>query len=504
MTGGTTLIMNLTDRIITEALTFDDLLLVPAKSEVLPKDVSLKTKLTKKIELNIPIVSAAMDTVTESKLAIALAHQGGIGFIHKNMSIAEQAEEVRRVKLYQNGMITDPVTLSPNVTLENADERCGYYKVSGFPVVDENNKLIGIITNRDIKYREDKETLVKDMMTPREKLITAYVGTTVDEAKALLLEHRIEKLPIVDDEDNLVGLVTIKDIEKTISYPNSCNDEQGRLRVGGAVGIGPDTLDRVRALAAVDVDVIAVDSAHGHSAGVLNVIKLIKAEFPDLQVIGGNIATAVAAKDLIEAGADAVKVGIGPGSICTTRVVTGVGVPQATAVADVSEYCRTVGVPVIADGGLKLSGDFVKAIAAGASVCMFGSMFAGCEETPGEEILFNGRRYKTYVGMGSLAAMKRGSSDRYFQGNDKNEIKIEAAKKLVPEGIEARVPYKGKLEDVVFQLCGGLRAGMGYCGTPSIEELNTNARFVKITGAGLREAHPHSVEITQEAPNYQK
>jgi len=504
LTGGSISIMSLTTKIINEGLTFDDLLLVPAKSEVLPKDVSLKTKLTKKIDLNIPIVSAAMDTVTEAKLAIAIAHQGGIGFIHKNMSPCEQAEEVRRVKLYQNGMITDPVTLLPDVTLEGADERCGYYKISGFPVVDDNNKLIGIITNRDIKYREDKDTLVKDMMTPREKLITAKKGITIDEAKALLLEHRIEKLPIIDDEDRLMGLVTIKDIEKTISYPNSCNDEHGRLRVGAAVGIGPDTLDRVRALVSADVDIIVVDSAHGHSFGVLNAIKLVKAEFPELQVIGGNIATAAAAKDLIDAGADAVKVGIGPGSICTTRVVTGVGVPQATAVADVVEYCRTVGVPVIADGGLKLSGDFVKAIAAGASVCMFGSMFAGCEEAPGEEILFNGRRYKTYVGMGSLAAMKRGSSDRYFQGDDKNVVKIEAANKLVPEGIEARVPYKGKLEDVVFQLCGGLRAGMGYCGTPTIEALSRDAKFVKITGAGLREAHPHSVEITGEAPNYQK
>jgi len=495
--------MNLSAKIVNEALTFDDLLLVPAKSEVLPKDVSLKTNLTKTIQLNIPIVSAAMDTVTESKLAIALAHQGGIGFIHKNMSIEEQAEEVRRVKLYQSGMITDPVTLSPNVTLGEADEQCAYYKISGFPVVDDSNKLIGIVTNRDIKYREDKNILVSEMMTPRSRVITAKVGTTVEEAKALLMQHRIEKLPIVNELDELIGLITIKDIEKTISYPNSCNDEQGRLRAGAAVGIGPDTLDRVRALVAADVDVITVDSAHGHSAGVMNVVRLIKAEFPNLQVVGGNIATAAAAKDLIEAGADAVKVGIGPGSICTTRVVTGVGVPQATAVADVFEYCNTVGIPVIADGGLKLSGDFVKAIAAGASVCMFGSMFAGCEETPGEEILFNGRRYKTYVGMGSLAAMKRGSSDRYFQG-DKPGAKIEAAKKLVPEGIEARVPYKGKLEDVVFQLAGGLRAGMGYCGTPTIADMNVNARFVKITGAGLKEAHPHSVEITSEAPNYQK
>ena len=497
--------MNLTNKIVNDGLTFDDLLLVPSKSDVLPKDVSLKTKLTKKIDLNIPILSAAMDTVTEFKLAIAIAHQGGIGFIHKNMLISEQAEEVRRVKLYQNGMISDPVTLSPNMTLAEADERCGYYKVSGFPVVDKASKLLGILTNRDIKYRDDKTLLVKNLMTPRDKLITAKVGTTIDEAKKLIVTHRIEKLPIIDSEDNLVGLVTIKDIEKTISYPNSCKDNQGRLRVGAAVGIGPDTLERVRALVQVDVDVIAVDSAHGHSAGVLNTIKLIKAEFPDLQVIGGNIATADAAKDLIKAGADAVKVGIGPGSICTTRVVTGVGVPQATAIADVFEYCHQLNVPVIADGGLKLSGDFVKAIATGASACMFGSLFAGCEESPGEELLFNGRRYKTYVGMGSLAAMKRGSSDRYFQGDaNQKGVKIEAARKLVPEGIEARVPYKGKLADVVFQLCGGLRSGMGYCGTATIEELNTNARFTKITGAGLREAHPHSVEITREAPNYQK
>jgi len=496
--------MTLEDKIANTGLTFDDVLLIPGKSNVLPKDVSLKTRLTKKIELNIPVVSAAMDTVTESKLAIALAHQGGIGFIHKNMSIEAQAEEVRRVKLYQNGMISDPVTLPPTETLAGADKKCGFYKISGFPVVDEAGKLIGIITNRDIKYRENMDTLVSELMTPREKLITAKVGTTLEEAKQLLMKHRIEKLPIVDDGDYLKGLVTIKDIEKTISYPNSCKDELGRLRVGGAVGIGPDTMDRVRALETAGVDVIGVDSAHGHSAGVMNVIKLIKSEFPDLQVIGGNIATKEAAKDLVEAGADAVKVGIGPGSICTTRVVTGVGVPQITAIADVFEYCRTVGVPLIADGGMKLSGDFVKAIAAGASVCMFGSMFAGCEETPGEEILFNGRRYKTYVGMGSLAAMKRGSSDRYFQNNKEGETNIEAARKLVPEGIEARVAYKGKLEDVVFQLCGGLRAGMGYCGTPTIEALNTKAKFTRITGAGLREAHPHSVEITQEAPNYQK
>ena len=494
----------LQSKIAMEGLTFDDVLLIPAKSEVLPRDASLKTKLTKKIELNIPIISAAMDTVTEAELAIALAHQGGIGFIHKNMAIEKQAEEVRRVKLYQNGMISDPVTLSQDVTLKEADQKCGFYKVSGFPVIDESGKLIGILTNRDIKYRENKDVKVKDVMTPLEKLITAPVGTTLDEAKELLMNHRIEKLPIVDDAGILKGLVTIKDIDKTMSYPESCKDELGRLRCGAAVGIGPDTMNRVIALVEVGVDVIGVDSAHGHSAGVTNVVSLIKQKFPDLQVIGGNIATKEAAEDLVAAGADAVKVGIGPGSICTTRVVTGVGVPQITAIAGVYEYCQTVGVPVIADGGLKLSGDFVKAIAAGASCCMFGSMFAGCEEAPGEEILFNGRRYKTYVGMGSLAAMKRGSSDRYFQAKNDGDTKIEAARKLVPEGIEARVPYKGKLEDVVYQLCGGLRAGMGYCGTPTIDALNRDAKFTRITNAGLRESHPHNVEITQEAPNYQK
>lgn len=489
---------SLNGKVVSTGLTFDDVLLIPQRSEVLPKDVSLKTKLTRQIELNVPIISSAMDTVTESRLAIALAHQGGVGFIHKNMTITEQAEEVRRVKLYQNGMISDPVTLLEDVTLEEANEKCKHYKVSGFPVVDEFGILKGIVTNRDLKYRNNHTFKVSEVMTGRDKLVTAPIGITLDEAKEILMNHRIEKLPLIDENGVLRGLITIKDIDKTMSYPNSCKDEHGRLRCGAAVGIGLDTMERVSALVNAGVDVITVDSAHGHSLGVINTVRQIKEAFPQLQVIGGNIVTPEAAKDLIAAGADAVKVGIGPGSICTTRVVAGVGVPQISAVNDVYEYCKTVGVPVIADGGLKLSGDFVKAIAAGADCAMFGGLFAGCEEAPGEEILYNGRRYKTYVGMGSLAAMKRGSSDRYFQG------KQQEAKKLVPEGIEARVPYKGKLEDVIYQLCGGLRAGMGYCGTATIEELKTNAKFVRITNAGLRESHPHDVEITQEAPNYQK
>ena len=490
----------LNGKLVLEGLTFDDVLLIPQRSEVLPKEVSLKTKLTREIELNIPIVSAAMDTVTESQLAIALAHQGGIGFIHKNMSIENQAEEVRRVKLYQNGMISKPVTLTAEATVFEADERCAHYKISGFPVVDKNNKLIGIVTNRDIKYRLDSDDVsVTQVMTTRENLVTAPVGTTLEEAKQILMQHRIEKLPIINDDDQLMGLVTIKDIDKAMDYPQACKDSLGRLRCGASVGVGPETIDRVSALVEAGVDVVVVDSAHGHSLGVIDTVRLVKETFPQLQVIGGNIVTPEAAKDLIEAGADAVKVGIGPGSICTTRVVAGVGVPQVTAVNEVAEYCKSLGVPVIADGGLKLSGDFVKAIAAGADCAMFGGMFAGCEEAPGEEVLYNGRRYKTYVGMGSLAAMKRGSSDRYFQGDKKQE-----AKKLVPEGIEARVAFKGKLEDVIYQLCGGLRSGMGYCGTRTIPDLKDNAKFVRITNAGLRESHPHNVEITQEAPNYQK
>lgn len=490
----------LNGKLVLEGLTFDDVLLIPQRSEVLPKEVSLKTKLTREIELNIPIVSAAMDTVTESQLAIALAHQGGVGFIHKNMSIEAQAEEVRRVKLYQNGMISKPVTLLADATVSEADDMCRHYKISGFPVVDINNKLIGIVTNRDIKYRLDTDDVpVAEVMTKREDLVTAPVGTTLEEAKQLLMTHRIEKLPIINDNDELVGLVTIKDIDKAMDYPQACKDNLGRLRCGASVGVGAETLERVTALVEAGVDVVVVDSAHGHSKGVIDTVRLVKETFPELQVVGGNIVTPYAAKDLIDAGADAVKVGIGPGSICTTRVVAGVGVPQITAVNEVAEYCKSVGVPVIADGGLKLSGDFVKAIAAGADCAMFGGMFAGCEEAPGEEILYNGRRYKTYVGMGSLAAMKRGSSDRYFQGDKKQE-----AKKLVPEGIEARVPFKGKLEDVIYQLCGGLRSGMGYCGAATVPDLKENAKFVRITNAGLRESHPHNVEITQEAPNYQK
>lgn len=481
-------------KIIKEAITFDDVLLVPGKSEILPHEVSLKTRLTKDITLNIPILSAAMDTVTESDLAIALARQGGIGFIHKNMSIEAQAAEVDRVKRIESGMIRNPVTLKKECTVGDADTLMGRYKISGLPVVQEDGKLIGIITNRDLKYRRDMSQLVGDIMT-HENLITAPVGTTLDEAKEILLAHRIEKLPIVDEKGILKGLITIKDIDNIAEYPNACKDELGTLRVGAAVGIGTDTIDRVRALVNAGVDIITVDSAHGHSKGVLEKIKEIRANFPKLNLIGGNIVTAQAALDLIEAGVDAVKVGVGPGSICTTRVVAGVGVPQLTAVNDVYQVCKSRGIGVIADGGIKLSGDIVKAIAAGGDCVMLGGLLAGTKEAPGEEIILEGKRFKLYVGMGSLAAMKRGSKDRYFQ-ND--------AKKLVPEGIEGRISYKGNLKDVVFQLCGGLRAGMGYCGTPTIEDLKVNAKFIKITGAGLKESHPHDITITKEAPNYTK
>ena len=486
--------MNLLNgKVVSTGLTFDDVLLIPQRSEVLPKDVCLKTKLTRGIELNIPIISSAMDTVTESRLAIALAHQGGVGFIHKNMSIEEQAEEVRRVKLYQNGMISDPVTLSGDITIAEANDKCKHYKVSGFPVVDENGVLTGIITNRDMKYRVDQSVKVCDVMTGRDKLITAPVGITLDEAKEILMQHRIEKLPIINEEGVLCGLITIKDIDKTMSYPNSCKDTQGRLRCGAAVGIGADTLARVTALVEAGVDVITVDSAHGHSLGVINTVRQIKETFPELQVIGGNIVTPEAAKDLIDAGADAVKVGIGPGSICTTRVVAGIGVPQISAVMDCYEVAKEYGVPVIADGGIKYSGDLTKAIAAGANVCMLGSMFAGCDEAPGTFELYQGRKFKVYRGMGSIAAMENGSKDRYFQTD---------AKKLVPEGVEGRVAYKGTLEDTVFQLIGGIRSGMGYCGCKDIESLKENGKFVKISAASLKESHPHDIQITKEAPNY--
>lgn len=480
-------------KIVLEGLTFDDVLLIPQQSNVTPAEVVLKTKITKKLSLNIPIVSAAMDTVTEAELAIAIAREGGIGFIHKNMTIERQAEEVNKVKISESGMITNPITLNENSNLRQADELMRKYKISGLPVVNEENELLGIITNRDLKYRENLDEKVTDIMT-KDTLVTAKIGTTFEEAKKILLEHRIEKLPIVED-GKLKGLITIKDIDNVINYPNACKDEKGRLRVGAAVGIGNDTLRRVKALVEVGVDIITVDSAHGHSRGVVEKIKEIRKEFPDLQLIGGNIVTKEAAKDLVEAGVNAVKVGVGPGSICTTRVVSGVGMPQLSAVMEVAEYCNPLGIGVIADGGIKLSGDIVKAIAAGADCVMLGGLLAGTNESPGEEILFNGRAYKSYVGMGSLVAMKRGSKDRYFQ--------LEAAtEKLVPEGIESMVPLKGRLKDVVFQLCGGLRSGMGYCGTQSINDLKVNGKFVRITNAGLKESHPHDVIVTKEAPNY--
>lgn len=481
-------------KITKEAITFDDVLLVPAESYVLPQDIQLKAYLTNTIVLNIPIVSAAMDTVTEAHLAIALARQGGLGFIHKNMSIEEQAKEVDKVKRNESGMIQNPITLYKEATLGDADELMGQYRISGLPIIEADGKLIGIITNRDLKYRKDYETAVVEVMT-KDNLITASVGTTLEEAKEILLSHRIEKLPIVDDEGYLKGLITIKDIDKIVEYPNACKDEHGRLRVGAAVGVGTDTLDRVRALVNVGVDIITVDSAHGHSMGVVKRVKEIRDNFPDVQLIAGNIVTAEAAKALIEAGVNAVKVGVGPGSICTTRIVAGVGVPQLSAVNDVYEVCKKAGVRVIADGGIKYSGDIVKALASGGDCVMLGSILAGTSEAPGEEVIYEGRKFKIYVGMGSMAAMRRGSKDRYFQ-ND--------AKKLVPEGIEGRIAFKGELKDVIFQLCGGIRAGMGYCGAPTVEHLKENAKFVKITGAGLRESHPHDVQITKEAPNYSK
>lgn len=483
------------NKIVMEGLTFDDVLLIPQASNILPHEVSLKTKLTKKLELNVPILSAAMDTVTEANLAIAIAREGGIGFIHKNMTIERQAEEVAKVKRYESGMITQPITLGANATLEEALILMKNYKISGLPIVDGESNLKGIITNRDLKYRENLSLKVEEVMT-KDNLITAPVGTTLEEAKSILLEHRIEKLPIVEGT-KLKGLITIKDIDNTINYPNAAKDHHGRLRVGAAVGVGPDAIRRVTALVEAGVDIITVDSAHAHSAGVVNRIKEIRSEFPELDIIGGNLVTKEAALDLIEAGVNAVKVGIGPGSICTTRVVAGVGVPQISAVMEVAEVCHEKGIGVIADGGIKLSGDVVKAIAAGADCVMLGGMLAGTDEAPGEEVLYNGRKYKTYAGMGSLAAMKRGSSDRYFQLES-------ATEKLVPEGIESMVPHRGALKDTIYQICGGLRSGMGYCGTPTIEDLKTKGKFVKITGAGLAESHPHDVIITKEAPNYNK
>lgn len=488
---------SLKEKILCEAYTFDDVLLVPQKSEVLPIETDTKTRLTKNIHLNIPIVSAAMDTVTEAAMAIAIARQGGLGFIHKNMSIEDQAQMVKRVKLSQSGMISEPITLGKNHTIKDAFELMRYYRISGLPVVEEDGTLIGIVTNRDLKYREDYDAPVSEVMT-KDNLVTAPVGTTLDEAKKILMEHRIEKLPIVDDQYRLRGLITIKDIDKIKSYPFTAKDENGRLLCGAAVGVAADTFERVKALVEAGVDIVTVDSAHGHSKGVIETVNAIKKNFPSLPVVGGNIVTREAAKDLIAAGADCLKVGVGPGSICTTRVIAGIGVPQITAINEVYQVAKEHDIPVIADGGIKYSGDIVKAIAAGADVVMLGKLLAGTEETPGDEIIYNGRRYKVYQGMGSIAAMRRGSRDRYFQ-----EHAVEP-KKLVPEGIEARVPYSGRLEDVIYQLVGGLKSGMGYCGTRTIAELKTNGKFVKITNAGLVESHPHDVELTAAAPNYQK
>ena len=478
-------------KIIGEGITFDDVLLVPAYSEVTPNMIDLTTYLTKKIKLNIPMMSAGMDTVTEHRMAIAMARQGGIGIIHKNMSIEAQAEEVDKVKRSENGVITDPFFLSPDHTLADAEDLMHNFRISGVPIT-ENGKLVGIITNRDLKFETDYTKKIKESMTS-EGLITAPEGITLDEAKKILAKARKEKLPIVDKDFHLKGLITIKDIEKQIKYPLSAKDDQGRLLCGAAVGITANMMDRIDALVKSHVDVIVVDSAHGHSLNILNAVKKIKAAYPDLQVIAGNVATGEATKSLIEAGADAVKVGIGPGSICTTRVVAGIGVPQITAVMDTFAVAKEYGIPIIADGGIKYSGDMTKALAAGGNVCMMGSMFAGCDEAPGTFELYQGRKYKVYRGMGSLAAMENGSKDRYFQ---------EGAKKLVPEGVEGRVAYKGSLEDTVFQLIGGIRSGMGYCGCPTIPELQERGRFVKITAASLKESHPHDIHITKEAPNY--
>ena len=478
-------------QIIGDGITFDDVLLVPQYSEVTPNMIDLTTHLTKKIQLNIPMMSAGMDTVTEHRMAIAIARQGGIGIIHKNMSIEAQAEEVDKVKRSEYGVITDPFYLSPEHTLEDANALMAKFRISGVPIT-EGRKLVGIITNRDLKFEEDFSRKIREVMTSK-NLVTAKEGVTLAEAKKILAKARVEKLPIVDDDFNLKGLITIKDIEKQIKYPLSAKDEQGRLLCGAAVGITKNVMDRVTALVNAKVDCIVIDSAHGHSKNIITTLKEIKAAYPDLQVIVGNVATGEATKALIEAGVDAVKVGIGPGSICTTRIVAGIGVPQVTAVMDCYAAAKEYGIPIIADGGIKYSGDMTKAIAAGANVCMMGSIFAGCDESPGTFELYQGRKYKVYRGMGSIAAMENGSKDRYFQ---------EGAKKLVPEGVEGRVAYKGSLEDMIFQLVGGIRSGMGYNGCPTIPELQERAKFVKISAASLKESHPHDIHITKEAPNY--
>lgn len=483
----------MTDKFAYEGLTFDDVLLIPQKSDITPDMVNLKTNLTKNIKLNIPMMSAAMDTVTESSLAIAMAREGGIGVIHKNMTIEQQATEVDKVKRSEHGVITDPFHLSPDNTLQDADELMGKYKISGVPVT-ENGKLVGIITNRDLRFETDYSKPISSAMTS-DRLVTAPEGTTLDEAQEILRKYKIEKLPIVSSTGELKGLITIKDIEKSVKYPNSAKDSKGRLLCAAAIGITADVLDRVKALVDANVDLLVLDSAHGHSQNIIDCLKKVKANFPNVDVVAGNIATAEAAEELIKAGADAVKVGIGPGSICTTRVVAGVGVPQITAIYNVAQLAKKYGVPVIADGGIKYSGDIAKAISAGADVIMVGSLLAGCEESPGECEIYEGRRFKVYRGMGSIAAMEKGSKDRYFQTG---------SKKLVPEGVEGRVPYKGPLCDTIFQLVGGLRSSMGYCGTPTIGELKERGKFVRITNAGLIESHPHDISITKEAPNYSK
>ena len=479
-------------RFIGEGLTFDDVLLVPAESDVLPADVDLSTNLTRKIKLNVPVMSAAMDTVTEYRMAIAIAREGGIGVIHKNMSIDTQAEQVDMVKRSENGVITNPFSLSAGHTLGDADALMGKFRISGVPIVDENGRLIGIITNRDIKFETDMNRRIEEVMT-HENLITGLEGTTLDEAKAILQKNRIEKLPIVDKDYKLKGLITIKDIEKVLKYPNSAKDDVGRLLCAAAIGVTSDVLDRAGALIDAGVDVLVLDSAHGHSANIMRCVGLVKEKFPDVQLIAGNVATAEATEALIKAGADCVKVGIGPGSICTTRVVAGIGVPQISAVLQCAEMGDKYGIPVIADGGIKYSGDIVKAIAAGGRVVMLGSMLAGCEEAPGEMEVYQGRQFKVYRGMGILGAMQKGSKDRYFQSNNK---------KLVPEGVEGRVPFRGAVSETIYQMMGGLRSGMGYCGAHNIEELRTNSKFVRITSAGLKESHPHDIYITKEAPNY--
>ncbi len=475
-----------------EGLTFDDVLLIPRKSEILPKDADVSTYLGPNLLLNIPLISAGMDTVTESALAIAMAREGGLGIIHKNMSIAQQAEEVDRVKRSESGVITNPFSLTPDHHVYHAEELMGKYRISGVPIVDENNKLVGIITNRDLRFIHDYSIKIKDVMT-HENLVTAPVGTTLQEAEVILQKHKIEKLPLVDDFYQLKGLITIKDIEKAIRFPNAAKDQHGRLVAGAAVGISKDTLERVAKLVAAEIDVLVVDSAHGAHIHIIDMVKKIRANYPELLIIAGNVATGEATLELIKAGASVIKVGIGPGSICTTRVIAGIGVPQITAIYDCANVANQYDIPIIADGGIKYSGDVTKAIAAGSKAVMIGSLFAGTEESPGDSEIYQGRRFKVYRGMGSLGAMKDGSKDRYFQDNES---------KLVPEGIEGRVPYKGPLKDTIQQLIGGLRSGMGYCGTSTIQELRMDTQFIKITSAGLRESHPHDVQITKEAPNY--